>query len=304
MPPLWLGAAGRVLRRRCSCSSARTGKTRADPALRLAARRDGRPDAGLGAHPRRDHGHRRRLHGRAPARPSTCSRPRRWRSSPSSARSTALFAAIIGFAQNDIKKVLAYSTVSQLGFMFVGRRHRQLRRRRSSTCHARVLQGLPVPRRRLGHARHERRRGDITTMGGLRKKHALDARRVPRLLPRDRRHPAVLRLLLEGRDPRAARSRREHLPGWPGLGTASSSARAARWRRWAPRSTCRASTSSCSRARRAPTTRPSTTSTSRRASMTVPLVVLAIGAALVGFLGLPAAALLRPRRAANLLAPS
>ncbi len=33
---------------------------------------------------------------------------------------TAVFAAIIGFAQNDFKKVLAYSTVSQLGFMFVG----------------------------------------------------------------------------------------------------------------------------------------------------------------------------------------
>lgn len=33
---------------------------------------------------------------------------------------TALFAASIGFAQYDIKRVLAYSTVSQLGFMFVG----------------------------------------------------------------------------------------------------------------------------------------------------------------------------------------
>jgi NADH-quinone oxidoreductase subunit L len=33
---------------------------------------------------------------------------------------TALFAALIAFAQNDIKKVLAYSTVSQLGFMFIG----------------------------------------------------------------------------------------------------------------------------------------------------------------------------------------
>ncbi|MFC1731697.1 NADH-quinone oxidoreductase subunit L [candidate division KSB1 bacterium] len=32
---------------------------------------------------------------------------------------TALFAATIGIAQNDIKKVLAYSTVSQLGYMFI-----------------------------------------------------------------------------------------------------------------------------------------------------------------------------------------
>jgi len=32
---------------------------------------------------------------------------------------TALFAATIGLVQNDIKKVLAYSTVSQLGFMFL-----------------------------------------------------------------------------------------------------------------------------------------------------------------------------------------
>ena len=32
---------------------------------------------------------------------------------------TAIFAAIIGLRQNDIKKVLAYSTVSQLGYMFL-----------------------------------------------------------------------------------------------------------------------------------------------------------------------------------------
>ncbi len=33
---------------------------------------------------------------------------------------TALFAATIGITQTDIKKVLAYSTVSQLGYMFIG----------------------------------------------------------------------------------------------------------------------------------------------------------------------------------------
>ena len=33
---------------------------------------------------------------------------------------TALFAALIGLTQLDIKKVLAYSTVSQLGYMFIG----------------------------------------------------------------------------------------------------------------------------------------------------------------------------------------
>ena len=32
---------------------------------------------------------------------------------------TALFAATIGITQNDIKKVLAYSTVCQLGYMFM-----------------------------------------------------------------------------------------------------------------------------------------------------------------------------------------
>ena len=38
----------------------------------------------------------------------------------SSAALTAFFAATIGLVQTDIKKVLAYSTVSQLGYMFLG----------------------------------------------------------------------------------------------------------------------------------------------------------------------------------------
>jgi NADH-quinone oxidoreductase subunit L len=33
---------------------------------------------------------------------------------------TALLAATIGMAQYDIKRVMAYSTVSQLGYMFLG----------------------------------------------------------------------------------------------------------------------------------------------------------------------------------------
>ena len=38
---------------------------------------------------------------------------------------TALFAATIALRQYDIKKVLAYSTVSQLGYMFLARGHRR-----------------------------------------------------------------------------------------------------------------------------------------------------------------------------------
>jgi NADH-quinone oxidoreductase subunit L len=82
---------------------------------------------------------------------------------------TALFAAIIGFAQNDFKKVLAYSTVSQLGFMFAG----------VGTAnfdggvfhlytHAFFKAGLFLCAGSVMHAMSGS--GDIRIMGGLRKK--------------------------------------------------------------------------------------------------------------------------------------
>jgi NADH-quinone oxidoreductase subunit L len=82
---------------------------------------------------------------------------------------TALFAAIIGFAQNDFKKVLAYSTISQLGFMFAG----------VGTAnfgagvfhlftHAFFKAGLFLCAGSVMHAMSGS--GDITIMGGLRKK--------------------------------------------------------------------------------------------------------------------------------------
>ena len=114
---------------------------------------------------------------------------------------TALFAAIIGFAQNDFKKVLAYSTVSQLGFMFVGVGTANFARRHLPPVHARLLQGRPVPVRRLGDARDERL-GRHHHHGRPAQEDPLDTRRVLRLLAGDLRHPDLLGLLLEGLDHR------------------------------------------------------------------------------------------------------
>ena len=82
---------------------------------------------------------------------------------------TAVFAAVIGFAQNDFKKVLAYSTVSQLGFMFAG----------VGTAnfaggvfhlytHAFFKAGLFLCAGSVMHAMSGS--GDITQMGGLRRR--------------------------------------------------------------------------------------------------------------------------------------
>jgi len=71
---------------------------------------------------------------------------------------TALFAASIGLVQNDIKRVLAYSTVSQLGYMFLALAS-EPSPLACSRLHSRILQGAAVPRSRIGHPCYERRAG-------------------------------------------------------------------------------------------------------------------------------------------------
>ena len=76
---------------------------------------------------------------------------------------TALLAALIALTQTDLKRVMAYSTVSQLGYMFMalGAGVGDVARVRGDRgdvppVHARLLQGPAVPRLRQRDARDGR----------------------------------------------------------------------------------------------------------------------------------------------------
>ena len=84
----------------------------------------------------------------------------------------------------------------------------RLRLRDLPPAHARLLQGRHVPRRRFGHARHERRRGHAPVRRPA-EVHAGHLRDVRLRLPGDHRLPAVVRLLQQGQDHRG-RLRGEH----------------------------------------------------------------------------------------------
>ncbi len=107
---------------------------------------------------------------------------------------TAFFAATIGLAQNDIKKVFAYSTVSQLGYMFLGVGVRRVFGGHLAPDDARVLQGAALPRRGQRDPRAAISEQDMRQMGGLRKNMPVDlldaGLRVAGDLRRSRSRPA------------------------------------------------------------------------------------------------------------------
>ena len=114
---------------------------------------------------------------------------------------TLVFGALLAFVQNDIKKVLAYSTISQLGYMVMALGVGRVDRRHLPPLHPRLLQGVPVPRGRVAQPRgaqlrHEEGHGRHAQV------HADDLRHLRDRHARPDGHPPVRRLLVEGRDPR------------------------------------------------------------------------------------------------------
>jgi NADH-quinone oxidoreductase subunit L len=199
---------------------------------------------------------------------------------------TALAAAFMAFAQTDLKKVLAYSTVSQLGFMFVAAgtgnwtaaifhlgTHAFFKAclflDAGSVMHAMEHEGSAAP-------------GDITTMGGLRRR-----------LPITHATFAISCLAIAGiplfsgffsKDEILAGAFAVHPPGWPaiygkilwaGLLVAALGTAFYMWRLYFLVFGSEARSEAARHAHESPR------------SMTLPLVVLAIGAFIGGVVGLP-----------------
>ena len=66
---------------------------------------------------------------------------------------TLLMAGLIALVQTDIKRVIAYSTMSQIGYMFVGVGVGAYPSGDVPPDDARVLQGAALPRGRFGSTR-------------------------------------------------------------------------------------------------------------------------------------------------------
>ena len=124
---------------------------------------------------------------------------------------TAIFAATIGLKQWDIKKVLAYSTVSQLGYMFIGVGVGAYTAGLFHlVTHAFFKALLFLGAGSVIHAMHAAYHAthshddaqDMRNMGGLKQYMPITWVSDVDRDTRDRRHSAVLRIFLEGRDSR------------------------------------------------------------------------------------------------------
>ena len=75
-----------------------------------------------------------------------------WKQSPGLAWLTLLLAGFAALAQHDIKRILAYSTISQIGYMFLAWVWALLQLGHLPPGDPRFFQGIAVPRRRRGHS--------------------------------------------------------------------------------------------------------------------------------------------------------
>ena len=121
---------------------------------------------------------------------------------------TLLVAGLVALVQTDIKRVIAYSTMSQIGYMFLGAGLGAYGSADVPPDDARLLQGAALPGRRRRHPPPRGRAGHPQD-GRPPRRDAEDVPRLPDRLARARRDPAALRLLLQGLDPcLGARERR------------------------------------------------------------------------------------------------
>ncbi len=204
-------------RPRAAAPARRLRQVRAGPAAELVARRDGGPDPGVGADPRRDHGDGRRLPDRPVQlrlRPVRCRPGLRDRRRPRHAPLGCDHRMRQGRHQEGAGRL--DHEPDRLHDARRRSRPGRLRPGDLPPADARLLQGQPVPQRRLGDARHERR-GRHAALRRAPEDHARDVPDVHLRLSGHHRHPAVRRLLVQGPDHRGGlrsellhRARRPH----------------------------------------------------------------------------------------------